>query len=61
LWGAAAAGAGIAWGSKALLPPLHPVLTAIFVLGPFGLVYFGATIVAGFPEATRLFKRARAS
>lgn len=59
LWAAAAAGVAIAWVSKLSLPALHPVLTAAGVLGPFGLVYFGATTIAGIPEGLRLFKRGR--
>ena len=58
LWSAAAIGAGVAWASKLLLPPLHPVLLAAAVLGPFGLAYLGVTFLAGLREASRLFRRA---
>lgn len=59
LWGAAAGGVGLAWAVKLLLPALHPVLTAIAVLGPFGLAYFGVTLLAGLPEPANVFRRGR--
>jgi len=45
LWTAAAAGAIVAWAIKLWIPPLHPIPTAVLVLGPYGLV-FGASAVA---------------
>ncbi len=45
LAGVLAIGAG--WGILLLLPPLHPVLVALLVLGPLGLIYFGATLLLG--------------
>ena len=51
LWMSAIAGAAVAWGIKLALPSLHPVVAAIAVLGPFGLVYFGMTLALGLPEA----------
>ena len=51
LWTSALAGAAVAWGIKLALPELHPVVVAIAVLGPFGLVYFGMTAALGLPEA----------
>ena len=45
LWGSALAGAAVAWGVKIALPSLHPVLTALLVLGPYGLVFFVVTLV----------------
>jgi putative peptidoglycan lipid II flippase len=44
---AAAAGRLIAF----LLPPLHPILVALLVLGPYAGVYFGAAHVLGVREA----------
>src|SRR6185312_10656528 len=35
LWAAAATGVAVAWALKLSLPALHPVLTAVLVLGPF--------------------------
>jgi putative peptidoglycan lipid II flippase len=57
LWGAAATGAAVGWALKLSLPALHPMLAAVAVLGPFGLTYFGVTMLAGLPEAATLFKR----
>jgi putative peptidoglycan lipid II flippase len=59
LWGSAMAGAAIAWGVKILLPPAHPILTAIAVLGPYGLVFLAMTLVLRIPEARTLLARAR--
>ena len=38
LWGAAISAAAMAWGIKLLLPPLHPTITALPVLGGYGVV-----------------------
>lgn len=57
LWGAAGLAAAVAWGIKFVIPVLHPALTAIVVLGPYGLVYFGATYAFGIPETTSALKR----
>jgi putative peptidoglycan lipid II flippase len=51
LWTSAAASAGIAWGVKLAIPALHPVLTAVLVLGPYGLVFFAMTFALRIPEA----------
>jgi putative peptidoglycan lipid II flippase len=47
LWTAALIAAGVAWGLKLALPVMHPALTAIAVLGPFGVVYLLATLMFG--------------
>ena len=44
LWSAAAAGATVAWAAKLVLPAMHPILTAVFVLGPYGIVFFGVAL-----------------
>jgi putative peptidoglycan lipid II flippase len=54
LWGAALAGAAVAWGIKAWLPELHPVVAAVLILGPYGLVFGGMTLALGIPEASML-------
>ncbi len=41
LWGAAIAGAAVAWGIKLALPAVHPILAAAATLVPFGGVYLG--------------------
>ena len=52
LWAAAAAGAAVAWAIKLAMPSVHPVVAAILVLGPYGVVFFGATWLLGIGEAT---------
>jgi putative peptidoglycan lipid II flippase len=59
LWGSAMAGAVVAWGVKILLPPAHPILTAIAVLGPYGVVFFTMTFLLHIPEASAAFSRLR--
>ena len=43
LWAAALAGAVVGWGIKIILPALHPIIIAGFVLVPYGLIYFAVT------------------
>jgi putative peptidoglycan lipid II flippase len=44
-------------GVAALLPDLHPILTAVLVLGVYGGVYFGAAPLVGAGEATAPLRR----
>jgi len=57
LWGSALAGAAVAWAVKLAVPALHPIVTAIVVLGPYGVVFLGTTFALGVPEATRALHR----
>ncbi|HYM25102.1 MAG TPA: murein biosynthesis integral membrane protein MurJ [Vicinamibacterales bacterium] len=57
LWLAAAAGAAAAWGMKLLLPTLHPIIAAIVILGPYGVVFFAATFLLRIPESSDVFAR----
>src|SRR5204863_1933624 len=59
LWGSAAAGAALGWLLKLALGPRHPVVVAAIVLGAYGLVYIGATVALGVPEAGPLIARLR--
>ncbi|MFL6283963.1 MAG: murein biosynthesis integral membrane protein MurJ [Pyrinomonadaceae bacterium] len=66
LWVSAAASAAVAWGIRLLLGPLHPILLAVLVLTPYGLLYFALTSAWGLPESravvgrfTRLLSRRR--
>src|SRR5690606_24830657 len=56
---AALIGRAIDW----FLPPLHPILLAVLVLIPFGVVYFGLARLLGVPEAAattdRILRRLR--
>ena len=57
LWGAALAGAAVAWGVKLALPPLHPIVSALLVLGPYGAVFLAMTLLLGIPEASTALAR----
>ncbi len=57
LWVAAAAGAAAAWAVKLSLPSLDPRITAIFVLGPYGLVFLAAAWLMRIPEASTTLPR----
>jgi putative peptidoglycan lipid II flippase len=59
LWGAAVAGAVIAWTAKLILGPQHPIVTAMVVLGLYGVAYFGVTCAAGMAEAKAVLGRLR--
>jgi putative peptidoglycan lipid II flippase len=59
LWGSAVAGAAVAWGVKLLLPPAHPILSAIAVLAPYGLVFLAMTLLLRIPEAGTALARVR--
>lgn len=56
---AAAAGWGVRW----FLPEMHPALAAVAILGPFGVVYFTVTAIAGVRESRdtlgKIMKRIR--
>jgi putative peptidoglycan lipid II flippase len=56
LWGAAAVGAAAAWGIK-LSTVAHPVVTAIVVLTPYGLIYFAVTYLLRVEECAAMFGR----
>jgi len=61
LWTSAAAGAAAAWGIKLTLPPMHPILSAVAILGAYGIVYFAGTFLMRVPEASSAFGRLRRS
>jgi putative peptidoglycan lipid II flippase len=42
---------------KLSLPALHPVVVALMVLSPYGVVFFGVTLAFGLPEASVAFGR----
>jgi putative peptidoglycan lipid II flippase len=56
LWASAAVGATVAWAIKLSIPTLHPVITALFVLGPYGVVFFAASWLFRLPEASMMWK-----
>jgi putative peptidoglycan lipid II flippase len=61
LWIAAGSGAAAAWALKVIMPPLHPVLTALVVLTPYGAVFLACTFALGLPEASNAVKPIRRS
>jgi putative peptidoglycan lipid II flippase len=54
---AAVLAGGAGQGTRWLLPPLHPVPTAVVVLAVFGAVYFGITAALGLGESGRFLGR----
>jgi putative peptidoglycan lipid II flippase len=59
LWLAALIAAAGSWLIKLSIPTLHPVVTALLVLGPYGLIYFAATYAFGITETVSALKRLR--
>ena len=57
LWGSAVAGAAVAWTVKLMLPALHPAMTALVVLGTYGLTFLMATLVLRVAEASAAVER----
>jgi putative peptidoglycan lipid II flippase len=56
LWSAAALGAAAGWGVKLELPTAHPALTAVAVLGAYGVVFLGVAFALRIPEL-RMIRR----
>jgi putative peptidoglycan lipid II flippase len=59
LWGAAAGGAGAAWGLRMVMPVRGPILSAVLLLTVYGGVYFFLTDRLGVPEAAAVTRRLR--
>jgi putative peptidoglycan lipid II flippase len=57
LWSSAIAGAAVAWIVKLVSPAAHPVVIAVLVLGPYGVVFFAAAFALRVPEASAAFAR----
>jgi putative peptidoglycan lipid II flippase len=57
LWSAAAVAAAVAWAVKLSVRPIDPVVAAILVLGPYGVVYFAMTAALRVPEAATALAR----
>ncbi|HKR32630.1 MAG TPA: lipid II flippase MurJ, partial [Terriglobales bacterium] len=57
LWLAAALSAGGAWGIKLAIGHHRPLIMAVAILIPYGLVYFGITSLLKIPEAQTVLKR----
>jgi putative peptidoglycan lipid II flippase len=57
LWAAAMAGGTVAWGAKAVLPAVHPVLDGLLVLGTYGVTFLLSALALRIPEASRTLDR----
>jgi putative peptidoglycan lipid II flippase len=57
LWGSAAVGAGVGWAIKIAVSSLHPLLVAVAVLLPFGVIYFGLTAWWQVPESREVLQK----
>jgi putative peptidoglycan lipid II flippase len=59
VWLAAVLAAGAAWTARLVLPALHPIVLAVAVLGPYGVVFLAAATALGLPEVSALMRRLR--
>lgn len=57
LWGSAAVGAAAAWAIKVAIVGSGPVVSAILVLVPYGLIYFAVTYILRVEECGALFEK----
>jgi putative peptidoglycan lipid II flippase len=57
LWGAAALAAAAGWAVKLGIGPHNPRLVAVAVIGAFGIVYFGVTMLMGVEESRGAIRR----
>ncbi len=57
VWISAIAGGALAWGIKLAIPTLHPVVTAVLVLGPYGVTFFAVALAFRIPEASSAIGR----
>jgi putative peptidoglycan lipid II flippase len=60
LWSSTAAAAAVGWMLKLTLPTTQPIVVAIVVLGAYGMVFLGATMMLKVPEARSALRRAAA-
>jgi putative peptidoglycan lipid II flippase len=57
LWVSAIVAAAVAWIVKVVLPLSQPIAVGAIVLGLYGVVYFGTTLVFRIPEASSVLGR----
>jgi putative peptidoglycan lipid II flippase len=57
LWLASGSGAAMAWAIKVVLRTANPLVAAILILTPYGLVYFAVALALRIPEASRVLGR----
>jgi putative peptidoglycan lipid II flippase len=57
LWASAGIAAGVGWAFKFIVGVRHPIMTALVVLGSYGLSYFALAFLFRLPEASTLIGR----
>jgi putative peptidoglycan lipid II flippase len=57
LWTAAIAGAAIAWAVKVSIPALPPVVAALLIIGPYGVIFLTMTVALRIPDAASMVRR----
>jgi len=57
LWTAAAAGAAAAWAVKLSIPMLPPIIAAVLIIGPYGLVFIAMSLALRVDGAMAMMKR----
>ena len=57
LWASAVTASIVGWAVKLTFLPPSPVLDAVLVLAPYGVIYFGLTMALGVPEASDAVRR----
>jgi putative peptidoglycan lipid II flippase len=57
LWAAAIAGAAAAWAVKLSIPIMPPILAAMLIIGPYGLVFIAMTLALRVDGAIPMLKR----
>ena len=57
LWLASASGAAMGWVVKAAWRPTNPLVAAILILVPYGVVFFAVALALRIPEASRTLGR----
>jgi putative peptidoglycan lipid II flippase len=56
LWTAAIAGAATAWVVKLSMPMMPPIVAAILIIGPYGLVFLAMTLALRIEGAAQIFR-----
>jgi putative peptidoglycan lipid II flippase len=60
LWSSTAVAAAVGWMLKVTVPTTQPIVVAVVVLGAYGAVFLGATMMLKVPEAKSALRRAAA-
>jgi putative peptidoglycan lipid II flippase len=57
LWASAILSAGLGFALKHIIVHFHPVISAVLILGPYGVSYFLMTSILNVEESKRFFKK----